>query len=84
LSYGAACRDIYSARWQDKRTEQDNVRGTNTNCQDDPNTASRYTKTNIFKEESAGFKAMKELKKVHQGAVAANVKNVDLISLRQQ
>jgi hypothetical protein len=47
--------------------------------------ASRDTKTNIFQEGSAGFKATIGLnkKKVHEGVVSAYVENVDLISLRQ-
>jgi hypothetical protein len=47
--------------------------------------ASRDTKTNIFQEGSAGFKATIGLnkKKVHQGDVSAYVENVYVNSLRQ-
>jgi hypothetical protein len=47
--------------------------------------ASRDTKTDIFQEGSAGFKATVGLnkKKVHQGDVSACVENADLISLRR-
>jgi hypothetical protein len=47
--------------------------------------ASRDTKTDIFQEGSAGFKATIGLnkKKVHPYNVSAYVENVDLISLRQ-
>jgi hypothetical protein len=49
-----------------------------------PNMASRDTKTNIFQEGSAGFKATIGLKKyLHQGDVSAYVEHVDLISRRQ-
>jgi hypothetical protein len=44
--------------------------------------ASKDTKTNIFQEGSAGFKATVGLnnnKKVHQGDVSVYVENVDLI-----
>jgi hypothetical protein len=46
--------------------------------------ARRDTKTNIFQEVSAEFKATIGLKKkVHEGDVSAYVENVDLISPRQ-
>jgi hypothetical protein len=61
------------------------VRRTNAKLWEVPNKASTDTKTNIFQEESAGFKATTGLKKkVHQGDVSAYVGNVDLISLRQK
>jgi hypothetical protein len=47
--------------------------------------ASMDTKTDIFQEGSAGFKATVGLnkKKVHQGDISAYVENADLISLRR-
>jgi hypothetical protein len=48
--------------------------------------ASRDTKTDIFQEGSAGFKAtigLNKKKQVHQGDVSEYVENVDLISLRR-
>jgi hypothetical protein len=59
--------------------------GTNAKRWEVPNMASRDTKTNIFQDGSAGFKATIGLskKKVDQGDVSAYVENVNVISLRQ-
>jgi hypothetical protein len=59
--------------------------GTNAKRREVPNMASRDTKTDIFQEGSAGFKATVGLnkEKVHKGEVSAYVENVDLISLRR-
>jgi hypothetical protein len=62
------------------------IRGTNTKQWEVSKIAGRCTKANIFQKGSAAFKAMidQNKKKVDQDHVSVYVKNVDLISLRQQ
>jgi hypothetical protein len=58
---------------------------TETELREDPNIMSRNTKNNTFQERSAGFKAVRGVrKKKHEGDVPVYVMNVDIISIRQK